>query len=64
MTWENVEWRELKEPERPTLRKLREKNGDPPWALEVPDYGLIPPECSDLVGTLVWRGIKFDRREQ
>lgn len=35
--------------------------GEPPWTLEIADQWerLIPPEASDLVGTIVWRGSKY-----
>lgn len=37
--------------------------GAPPWELEIDDMWVqaIPQEANDLVGTLIWRGIRFER---
>jgi len=35
--------------------------GQPPWTLEAPDLGVIPQSCSDLVGAIEWRGMRFEK---
>lgn len=52
-------------PEPPSLKRLAQLNGEPPWALTVADMmeSIIPLESSDLIGELVWRGIRFVRDE-
>ena len=46
---------------RPTLRSL----GKPPWELEIDDVfeDVIPSEATDLVGAVVWRGVRFEKAE-
>ena len=37
--------------------------GAPPWELVIDDQfeNVIPDEASELVGAIVWRGIRFER---
>ena len=37
--------------------------GKPPWELEIEDLwdGVIPKECTELVGAVIWRGERFVR---
>ena len=49
------------EPNRPSLKKMTETLGNPPWTVEVDDYSALPDECTGLVGTIVWRGVRFKR---
>jgi len=39
--------------------------GKPPWELEIEDMweNVIPPEATDLVGAVVWRGVRFERSD-
>ena len=46
---------------RPSLKKLYDLHGEPPWELHVPDGGVLPDEAVPFVGTLVWRGVRFER---
>lgn len=46
------------EPKRPALRML----GKPPWEIEVVAFdGIIPDETVDLIGAVIWRGVRFVR---
>ena len=50
------------EPKRPTLRRLTQLYGEPPWQLVITDeFGIIPQEATELVGSLVWRGVEFKK---
>ena len=49
-------------PKRPSLRLL----GKPPWTIEMGDdasTSIVPDEALDLIGAVVWRGIRFVREE-
>ena len=48
-------------PKRPALRML----GKPPWTLKLSDMweDTIPPDATDLVGAIEWRGVTFERKE-
>lgn len=37
--------------------------GSPPWELEIEDLweNVMPQECTDLVGAVIWRGVRFER---
>lgn len=59
MKWGDVKWCEPKQAEQPSAEKLRKKLGEPPWTLEVPDFGQVPEEMADMVGTLVWKGRRY-----
>ena len=48
-------------PKRPAPRML----GKPPWTLKLSDIweDTIPPDATDLVGAIEWRGAPFERKE-
>lgn len=50
-------------PEPPTLKRLAELNGEPPWELEIPVPDMLPPEGVDFIGAVVMGGARFERVE-
>lgn len=59
-----MDWCDVAQPARPTHSKLEKLFGEPPWTLMVDDFGQIPHEDTDCVGTIVWRGKAFRAAEQ
>lgn len=53
----------LSVPEKPTLKRLAELNGEPPWTLEVPVPDMLPDGAIDLIGAIRMGGAVF-RRER
>ena len=51
----------VKHPPKPTLRQLADEHGEPPWELELPDYGVLPEEATRFVEAVRWRGVRFER---
>lgn len=50
----------LYEIKRPSLKKLGEVHGEPPWTLEMPWPDALPAEAADYVGTVIVGGKKFE----
>lgn len=50
----------LHDPGRPSLKKLEELHGEPPWTLTLPWPDALPPEAVEFVGTVVVGGKRFE----
>lgn len=53
----------LSVPEKPTLKRLAELNGEPPWTLDIPYPDILPEEAIGLIGSVRMNGVVF-RRER
>ena len=45
----------------PSVESLEELHGEPPWEIVLPDSEIVPSSATDLVGSIVWRGVRFVR---
>ena len=50
------------EPEKPTLKKLGQLNGEPPWTLSLPFPEALPIEALDFIGVVEVGGKRFYER--
>lgn len=52
------------EVEKPSLKKLAQLNGNPPWTLTVPYPEILPDEALDFIGCLEMNGVCFVRARE